>query len=199
MNVHFWHFFFIAENGEAKTARAILDQHFPTNYSQFDPTRSSQPGRFGRLLIPAADGGSLLRTHVWNDIVAADEAVRNVSIQWEEETAGSRSNAGQWEDADGVKGSRRLNYGQLCALVTATDGTVDCWRNEILDLSGQVADIESANVSLTFPIWLNPDTFKVYPLPMFMGGFTLDTYGSVGRQETVEGIFSVCGWIFFPN
>jgi hypothetical protein len=114
--------------------------------------------------------------------VAADAAVRNVSIQWEEETAaaGRRDTAADTSD----NGGRQLNYAELCALVAAPDGTAaGCWANEILDLGGQVPDLESGNISLTFPIWLNPDTFKVYPLPLFMGGFELDEFGSVGRQE----------------
>ncbi len=114
--------------------------------------------------------------------MAADAAVRNVSIRWEEEStaAGRRDTAADPSD----NGGRQLNYTELCALVTAADGTAaGCWANEILDLGGQVPDLESGNISLTFPIWLNPDTFKVYPLPLFMGGFELDEFGSVGRQE----------------
>jgi hypothetical protein len=113
--------------------------------------------------------------------VAADAAVRNVSIQWEDETAaaGRRGDTAASDDGD-----RQLSYAELCALVIAADGTAaGCWANEILDLGGQVPDLESGNISLTFPIWLNPDTFKVYPLPLFMGGFELDEFGSVGRQE----------------
>ncbi len=116
--------------------------------------------------------------------MAADAAVRNVSIQWEDETtaAGRRGDTAAADTSD--NGGRQLNYAELCALVAAADGTAaGCWANEILDLGGQVPDLESGNISLTFPIWLNPDTFKVYPLPLFMGGFELDEFGSVGRQE----------------
>jgi len=122
--------------------------------------------------------------------VAADAAVRNGSITWEEDTSAGRRDAAASQKKGETRaepgGGRQLSYAELCALVTTSDGTAaDCWANEILDLGGQVADIEAGNISLTFPIWLNPDTFKVYPLPLFMGGFKLDEFGSVGRQQTL--------------
>ena len=51
-------------DGEAKLERATLEQHFPTNYSMFDPSRATQAGKFGRLLINRR--WLLLRTEVRN-------------------------------------------------------------------------------------------------------------------------------------
>merc|ERR1711962_1960685 len=88
-------YLFSPVDGEAKTEREILEQHFPTNFSAFDPSRSSKSGRFGRLLITAADGGSLLRTQLWREIHFLNEVVQNLSLVWEGEV---------------------YDYQQLCAL-----------------------------------------------------------------------------------
>ena len=76
-------YLFSPVQGEAKSERNILESHFPTNFSSFDPTRSSRPGRFARLLITAADGETLLRTEVWREILFLNSLVQNISISWD--------------------------------------------------------------------------------------------------------------------
>ena len=126
-------------DGEAKTERALLDHHFPTNFSAFDPSRSSVAGRFGRLLVTAADGGSLLRTQVWREIDFLDQVIQNITLDWEGAT---------------------YDYQQLCAL--RLDGY--CWTNEILDLGAFVDQIERREIQLTYPFWLSPTTFQGYEI-----------------------------------
>lgn len=148
-------------DGEAKTERAILDFHFPTNYSEFDPSRASKPGRFGRLLVTAADGGSVLRSKVWREINFLDEVVRNVSIVWDE---------------------AEYTYRNICAV--ALNGY--CWSNEILELGAFMEDIETGNLNLTYPIWLSPDTFKAFTFPMFFGGFKLSDVNTIESIDAVS-------------
>ncbi len=148
-------------DGEAKTERAILESHFPTNYSQFDPSRASRGGRFGRLIVTAADGGSILRSQVWRELSFLNDVVKNISIQWEE---------------------TNLGYKDICA--KALNGY--CWGNEILELGAYIEEIESRELNLTYPIWLSPDTFKAYAFPMFFGGFHLTEDSTIEGIEAVS-------------
>ena len=63
-------------DGEAKFERAQLEKHFPMNYSAFDPGRISKHPRFGRLLLRAADNGSVLRTQVFQQVITGKTAQR---------------------------------------------------------------------------------------------------------------------------
>ena len=155
-------YLFSPVNGEAKHDRAILDKHFPTNYSQFDPTRTSKGGRFGRLIITAADGGSLLRTKVWREINFLNEIVTNLTIEWEDQ--------------------KNLTYKDLCAL--NMDGY--CWNNEVLDLGAYIGRIEKQEINLTYPIWFNQQSFKAYAFPMFLGGFNLTEAKTIESVEAVS-------------
>ena len=157
-------FLFSPEAGEAKTERAVLEQYFPTNYTQFDPTRASRGGRFGRLIVTAADGGSLLRMAVWREISYLDALVQNVSVLWDDQPD-------------------PLTYAQLCATTLAGG----CSTNEVLELGAYIPEIEARELNLTYPIWLSTDTFRAYPLPMYLGGFTLDTEDA-NTIESVEAI-----------
>lgn len=141
-------------NGEAKDERAVLEHHFPTNYSMFDPSRATQAGRFGRLLVTAEDGGSILRTKIWREIHFLDEVVRNISITWEDQV---------------------YEYNQLCAL--NLNGY--CWDNEVLELGAFIDQIEERKINLTYPIWLSPTDFTAYTFPMYFGGINLSDIGTI--------------------
>ena len=43
----------------------------------------SRVGKFGRVIITAADGGSLLRSRMWNQIVQLENMVLNMSVEYE--------------------------------------------------------------------------------------------------------------------
>ena len=153
--------FYSPVDGEAKTERDILEHHFPTNFSSFDPSRSSKAGRFGRLLVTAADGGSLLRTQVWREVDFLDQVVQNISLEWEE---------------------HEYDYQQLCAL--RLDGY--CWDNEILDLGAFVDQIERREINLTYPFWLDPISFKGYAFPMYFGGIELSDVNTIVTAEALS-------------
>ena len=154
-------FLFSPVTGEAKSERDILEHHFPTNFSQFDPSRSSRPGRFARLLITAADGESLLRSEVWREIVFLDKLVREMTIEWEDGT---------------------YDYEKLCA----RNLQGQCWINEILELGAFMEMIETRNVSLTYPFWINPDTFEPFKFPMFFGGIELSEINTIDNVAAVS-------------
>ena len=73
-------FYYLSQQG--KTERAILEHHFPMNYTAFDPGRISRHGRFGRLLFQAKDNGTLLRDRHWSQISRINEIVMNTSIEY---------------------------------------------------------------------------------------------------------------------
>jgi hypothetical protein len=66
-------YLFSPATGHAKAERAVLDSHFPTNYSAFKSSRLVRPGKFSRLIVTAADGGSMLRTNLWNQLLYVDQ------------------------------------------------------------------------------------------------------------------------------
>ena len=127
----------------------------------FDPVRSSRPGRFGRILITAEDGGSLLRSNIWSEISHLDSQVKNVSI---------------------IRDGQSLSYDQLCAL--NLEGV--CWNNDILDLATLMEDIEARRINISYPVWFSPVTFKPYPITMFFGGIKLDDINSVTHVDAVS-------------
>ncbi len=147
-------YLFSPENGEAKTERRILESHFPMNYTAFDPGRVSRAGRFGRLLIQARDNGSLLREHIFYQILYVDELVKNLTIvdELSEEGYG-------------------YTFEDLCARTATTGG---CWENDILGLGKYAGRIESGEMKVTYPIWFDPETFQRYTFPFFTGGVTLN-------------------------
>ena len=72
-------------DGAAKHERAILESYFPTDYSAFEPGRVSRHGKFGRLLIGAKDGGSLLREGPLNEALGLHGLVVNITVEDEDE------------------------------------------------------------------------------------------------------------------
>ena len=140
-------YLFSPVDGQGKTERAILEHHFPMNYTAFDPGRISRHGRFGRLLFQARDNGTLLRANHWSQISRINEIVMNTSIEYKGQV---------------------YAFADLCATWQGT-----CWENEILGLCKYMEDIESGILPITYPIWFDPETFYRYTFPFFTGGVTL--------------------------
>ena len=40
-------------------------------------------GRFSRLIVTASDGGSLLRSSVWDELLALDDAIYNMTVHYD--------------------------------------------------------------------------------------------------------------------
>ena len=82
-------YLFSPVDGQGKHERAILENHFPMNYTAFDPGRISRHGRFGRLLFQAKDNGTLLRVKHWSQISRINEIVMNTSIEYKGQVGSS--------------------------------------------------------------------------------------------------------------
>jgi hypothetical protein len=107
------------------------------------------------LFVVAVDGGTLLRTSVWDEILSLDKIVHDLRLEWDEE---------------------ELSYETLCARWEDT-----CYENDVLELghNGLMDQIEAGNISLTFPVMLNPETLKTYAFPFFFGGTKVSNVSTV--------------------
>jgi hypothetical protein len=75
------------------------------------------------------------------------------------------------------------NYGSICARWEEA-----CFENDVLELGeGDMMErIESGNISLTYPIMLNPDTFKTYAFPFYFGGTTISNVSTVQFVKALQ-------------
>lgn len=146
--------------GEAKQERAIMEKYFPVNYNYFQPQRMSRVGKFGRVIITAADEGTLLRTKLWNQIIELENIIYDITVEYE---------------------GLNFQYEDVCA---KWDGI--CKTNEILNLVDVMAEIETGQFNLTYPITFDPTTFQQYTLPSYFGGIEVSDIGTVRKVEAVS-------------
>ena len=66
-------YLFSPKDGFGKQERGVVESYFPTNYSHFKASRLTRPGKLGRLVIAAKDGGSMLRTDLWDQLLYLDQ------------------------------------------------------------------------------------------------------------------------------
>lgn len=153
-------YLFSPTDGRSKVERAVIDEYFPINYTQnFNLGRITHKGRFGRLIITARDGGSVLRRSIWDNVIHLDSAIKNLTITWDDQ---------------------RWQYTQLCA-----KHEFKCHNNDILDFDKQINDIEDRKYFLKYPIYINHETYKAYFFPAYLGGVTLDANNLI---ESAKGI-----------
>lgn len=161
-------YLFSPTTGFARNERAIIEENFFLNFSSdFHPSRVTRLGRFARLIIMARDGGSLLRTAVWEDIKKLDELVHSVPLKLEEE-------------------DRVVYYKDVCAIWDSK-----CYENTILDLYDLMPQVEAREFNLTYPIMLNPNTFETYVFPHYLGGVNLTGFSIL---ESVKAL-SIFYWL----
>jgi hypothetical protein len=72
-------YLFSPTSGFAKQERALQESHFPTNYSSFKSSRITRTGKFARVIVSAKDGGSILRTQLWNQLLYLDQVGNNLA------------------------------------------------------------------------------------------------------------------------
>ncbi|CAB4067981.1 unnamed protein product [Lepeophtheirus salmonis] len=146
-------YLFSPSTGSAKQERSILETYFPTNFSDFKASRISRPGKFGRIIVAAKDGGSMLDSNLWNQLLYLDQLVYNISLEYEHST---------------------YTYTDLCAHWNSY-----CYDNEILRLSSIMGSVETGAINLTYPIYFDPNTFETYALPIFFGGVSLTDINTI--------------------
>ena len=66
-------YLFSPRDGSAKQERAALEEFFPTNYSAFKSSRMTRVGKFARIIVKPKDGGNMVRTALWNQLLYLDQ------------------------------------------------------------------------------------------------------------------------------
>ncbi|CAL8113391.1 unnamed protein product [Orchesella dallaii] len=154
-------YLFSPVDGAAKTERLIVESLFPMNYThRFHPSRFVRPGRFARLFIQALDGGTLLRQDVFKEIQELDQLIHNITIVYDED---------------------EFKYDSLCA---AWEG--DCYENDVMELGDSMAAIETKNISLTWPFFLTPNTYKTLGFPFIFGGYKISNRSTIDFVKALQ-------------
>jgi hypothetical protein len=140
-------YLFSPVDGRSKHEKKTIDTLFPMNYSDnFNVGRITHKGRFGRILIVAKDGGSVMRESIFREIVHIDAIIRNMTIEYDDDS---------------------YNYEDVCARMNGR-----CHSNDILDFADKIKDIEAGQLPLQYPLWINRDLLKAYFFPAYLGGVT---------------------------
>lgn len=66
-------YLFSPTSGVAKEERAVLEENFPVDYNNFMSSRISRVGKFARLIVTPKDGGNMLRTELWAQLLYLDQ------------------------------------------------------------------------------------------------------------------------------
>lgn len=148
-------------DGRSKHEKRTIDTIFPMNYTDnFNAGRVTTKGRFGRLLIVANDGGSVLRSSIFSQVVMLDSMIRNMTIEYDDDV---------------------YRYDQLCARMNGR-----CYSNDILEFADKIKEIEEDKFFLKYPIWINRDLLKAYFFPSGLGGVTTDENGMIESAKAVS-------------
>ncbi|XP_076349403.1 patched domain-containing protein 3-like [Tachypleus tridentatus] len=151
-------YLFSPVDGRSRTERNILETYFPMNTSEnFDLGRMTRMGKLARVIIAAKDGGTVLRAHIFKEMMKLDDIIKNMSITW---------------DGD------MYRYKDLCA---KADGA--CFRNDILDFKERIEAIENHKYLLQYPIMYNRVINKRYNMLGALGGVTVDQLGFIKKAS----------------
>jgi hypothetical protein len=154
-------YLFSPTDGRSKDEKRIIDTLFPMNYTDnFNAGRVTTKGRFGRILILAKDGGSVLRTSIFSEIVKLDSYIQNMTFEY---------------DGDSYR------YDQICARLNGR-----CFSNDVLDFADQMQDIEEDRFFLKYPLWINRDLAKAYYFPTNLGGVKTDENGLIETAQAAS-------------
>ena len=122
---------FSPSNGQGRAERKVVEALFPIDYSNnFSPSRITRMSHFARFLISAKDNETMLRTSIWEDLMALDEAVKNLTIDWEDET---------------------YTFQDVCAKKNG-----NCLTNQVFNLNEYMYEIENGSMYINYPIMLFP-------------------------------------------
>lgn len=157
-------YLFAPTDGRSKHDKRFFDAIFPMNYSEnFNAGRITSKGRFGRVIIVANDGGTVLRPSIFSEIIQLDFAIRNMSIMYDDET---------------------YRYENLCAKSSGK-----CFTNDILDFGSKMKEIEDRNFFLKYPLWINREELKAYFFPTNLGGVKHDENGLIESAEAASLLY----------
>eukprot|EP00058_Branchiostoma_floridae_P003511 XP_002588999.1 hypothetical protein BRAFLDRAFT_87471 [Branchiostoma floridae] len=154
-------YLFTPTNGEAKTERSVIQDHFSTNVSNnFRLNRLDVFGRFGRVIVTAKDRRNILQQHMMEEVLRLHEFVlNNVSVEHDGHT---------------------YRYQDLCA---AWQGKCD--SNEILELIDYNAT-QITNTTIIYPTTRLAPVIIPVGAPLFLGTHLGGVTFLNGTEDTVE-------------
>ncbi|UYV76553.1 daf-6 [Cordylochernes scorpioides] len=116
------------------------------NCINFDFGRSTRIDRFARVFIEPKDGGNVLRSDIFREILDFDQTINNITIFYK---------------------GKYLQYKDMCA---KQDGK--CLENNILKFAYKINDIEAGTYKLKYPLMYDSTTLKITFMPLDLGGVT---------------------------
>lgn len=148
-------------DGPAKDEKAFINEMFSMNFSSnFDPSRITEAGRFVRYIVTTKDGKTILRQHIWDEIMELDRKTRSTEIMFDHEI---------------------YNYENLCAIWNDK-----CFENKILGLHELLPEIVNGSLLVDYPVMLNPNNFDVYILSIYFGGVSVkEDTGTIDEAKAV--------------
>ena len=67
-------------NGEGRKEKAIAENFFPTNFSDFDIPRSTKFGLYGYVIVTSPSGHSILQPQIWAEVKQLQDIIVNMKI-----------------------------------------------------------------------------------------------------------------------
>ena len=70
-------------NGEGRAEKAMAEKYFPTNFSNFDATRSLRYGLYGYVMVTGNEGRSILNPDVWAEVRMIQNTILEMRVEHE--------------------------------------------------------------------------------------------------------------------
>ena len=96
-------------NGQGRQERALAEKYFPTNFSNFDASRSTKFGLYGYVMVTGRDGRSILDPEVWAEVRLIQERILAMEVE---------------------SGGRAYRYTDICARWNG-----ECYTNSLLSVA----------------------------------------------------------------
>ncbi|XP_023212923.1 patched domain-containing protein 1-like [Centruroides sculpturatus] len=136
-----------------------LENIFPMNYSDFDPSRLLQVGNYVSVIVLAADGRSIFRQNIFNEIVQLDVKIHNISVYVDEE---------MW------------HYQDLCSTESGK-----CLENKIISIGDRIKLIENGTLYPKYPSEQN----KTIENALSLGGVNVDENLNIVSAKALRLIY----------
>lgn len=96
------------------------------------------------IIVSKDRNPNLLRRAVWDELRQLDGYIQNTTVNYDGDTFTYKDACARWEG--------------------------ECFLNDILNLDTIIDEVESGNLSLTWPVMFNPVTWDAHTFPVFFGG-----------------------------
>ena len=84
-------------NGEGRAEKALAEKYFPTNFSDFDATRSTKFGLYGYVMVTGQDGRSILDPEAWTEVRIIQNKILEMKVEFEGEEYGYTDICAKWD------------------------------------------------------------------------------------------------------